>query len=175
MHSPMPANNPNRTCRSNWLHFSLPNRRVISARSTVISKRPLRRFTLKTIYSTRHALHSPRCELASGSLVEYHETPDRASYIVSAIRERGCGIIIKPRHFSLVPILATHDEAYVAFLRDAYPEWVEQWAKERNDAPEDAFAGSFNVQHPDSPPPQSIFGKLGFYTADGYVPITKTS
>jgi acetoin utilization deacetylase AcuC-like enzyme len=70
-----------------------------------------------------------------------------------------------------VPVFTVHDKAYVAFLQDAYAAWEEMEPR----IPGDAFADCFNVQHRDSPPPQDIHGRLGFYTADGYVPITATS
>ena len=124
---------------------------------------------MKTIYSDRHTLHDPCVELRPGSFANYQEIPDRAFYIRDAIRERGLGAVVTPEDFSLAPVLAVHDEGYVAFLRDAHAAW------EKMRVPGDAFAACFNVQHPDSPPPQDIHGKLGFYTADGCVPITATS
>lgn len=124
---------------------------------------------MKTIYSARHALHNPRLELRPGTFADYQETPQRALYIRNAIRERGLGTVAAPQDFSLAPILAVHDEAYVTFLQNAHAAW------EKLGYPGDAFADSFNVQHPNSPPPKEILGKLGFYTADGCVPITATS
>ena len=124
---------------------------------------------MKTIYSDRHTLHDPCVELRPGSFANYQEIPDRAFYIRDAIRERGLGAVVTPEDFSLAPVLAVHDEGYVAFLQDAHAAW------EKMRVPGDAFAACFNVQHPDSPPPQDIHGKLGFYTADGCVPITATS
>jgi acetoin utilization deacetylase AcuC-like enzyme len=124
---------------------------------------------MKTIYSDRHTLHNPRLELRPGSFAAYQEIPDRAFYIRDAIRERGLGAVVAPQDFPLAPVLAVHDEAYVAFLQDAHAAW------KKLGFPGDPFADSFNVQHPDSPPPQEILGRLGFYTADGCVPITATS
>ena len=126
---------------------------------------------MKTIYSDRHTLHNPSLQLRPGSFGDYQEVPKRAFYIRDAIRGRGLGAVVTPRDFSLTPVLAVHDEAYVAFLQDAYAAWERIEPR----IPGDAFADCFNVQHRDSPPPQDIHGRLGFYTADGYVPITATS
>jgi acetoin utilization deacetylase AcuC-like enzyme len=127
---------------------------------------------MKTIYSEDHALHNPSLELGPGMFCDYRETPQRAFYIRDAIRERGLGAFVAPQDFSLAPILAVHDESYVTFLKEAHATWAKL---DDDDYSVDAFAYSFNVQHPNSSPPKDILGKLGFYTADGCVPITATS
>ncbi len=124
---------------------------------------------MKIVYSDKHKLHNPELELSPGFFEPYHETPDRARFIYEAVRERGVGPFVEPSAFSMDAFLRVHDRGYLKFLETGWDEW------QKTGFEKDVFAYAFNVQHPGSPVPETIGGKVGYYTADGCVPLTRTS
>lgn len=97
------------------------------------------------------------------------EKPERAQFVQDAVKDRHLGAFLPPAKFPLSDIVAVHDESYVTFLKNAWQEWQAEGYDD------DAFASAFNVQHPSTRAPKHIDGKLGYYMADGTVPLTETS
>jgi acetoin utilization deacetylase AcuC-like enzyme len=124
---------------------------------------------MKTVYTEQHALHAPEREYLLGEMAECFEKPARALYVRDAVKVRVSGTFLPPENFPRADIVAVHDPAYVDFLQNGHAAWAAAGYTG------DAFGSSFNVQHPGSPPPRNIDGQLGFYTAGGSVPLTKTS
>ena len=62
--------------------------------------------------------HAPLRELHNGEWMDYAESPARFEAILQAL-----GPGEPARDFGLDPILAVHDPAYLAFLREAYALW----------------------------------------------------
>lgn len=124
---------------------------------------------MKTVYSEKHLFHTPREEFSLGKMTPCFEKKERAQYVYDAVKARNFGAFLPPEAFPLSAILAVHDAEYIQFLKSAHAEWQ----AEGYDT--DAFASAFNVQHPGARAPKHIDGKLGFYMADGTVPLTATS
>ena len=78
---------------------------------------------METIFSERHILRNSKTELFGGQLVEPFERPSRAEYIIGRVREVGLGHVSEPEDFGMAPILAVHDDAFVAFLQSAWFDW----------------------------------------------------
>ena len=77
-----------------------------------------------TIYSQDHQLHRGRFELADGKLLPCFETPERAEWVLEAVRQANLGDIVAPDDFGLDPILRVHDAAFVEFLQQAWDLWT---------------------------------------------------
>ena len=63
--------------------------------------------------------HAPLRELNNGEWTDYAETPARLTTILNALGE-----VEEARDFGLDPILAVHDQSYVAFLKSAHDDWL---------------------------------------------------
>jgi len=124
---------------------------------------------MKTIYTEKHLLHTPRKEATGGEILDCFEKPDRALFVREALKTRGLGAIEAPETFAVEKILALHNPAYISFLQTAHAEWAAQGRVG------DVFAYAYNVQHPGMGIPRHIDGKVGYYTGDGTVPLTATS
>ena len=75
---------------------------------------------MKTVYAEDHKLRNSKTELYGGQLVSPFESPERMEYVLKQIHETGLGEIIKPREFSMNPILRIHDSRFVDFLETCW-------------------------------------------------------
>ena len=74
--------------------------------------------SIPSFFDQRQYLHEPARELHNGGWTPYAESSSRARTIAAQFSE------LRPaRDFGLEPLLAVHDEAYVAFLQNAFAEW----------------------------------------------------
>jgi acetoin utilization deacetylase AcuC-like enzyme len=119
-----------------------------------------------TVYSPDHHLHCGGSELIDGRMVEALERPERAERIVEQLRAAKLGEVVAPKAFRLDAILRVHDEAFVAFLRDAHALWRAQGKAGF------ALPYAFPGRGSRSPLPASLDGKLGYYAFDASTPIT---
>ncbi|MCY4148994.1 MAG: histone deacetylase family protein [Gammaproteobacteria bacterium] len=78
---------------------------------------------MKTVYAEDHKLRNSKTELYGGQLVSPFESPERMEYVLKQIHETGLGEIIKPREFSMNPILRIHDSRFVDFLETCWEKW----------------------------------------------------
>jgi acetoin utilization deacetylase AcuC-like enzyme len=112
---------------------------------------------METIFSERHILRNSKTELFGGQLVEPFERPSRAEYIIGRVREVGLGHVSEPEDFGMAPILAVHDDAFVAFLQSAWSDW--QAAGFKGEAMPTVWPARRMSQHI----PTHIEGRLGYY------------
>lgn len=77
---------------------------------------------MKIIYSALHSQHIGAKELYPGGLIESYERPGRIDAIAATLRAAGLDDFDEPQPFSLAPITAVHQRAYVEFLRGAWAE-----------------------------------------------------
>lgn len=124
---------------------------------------------MKIVHAENHKFHNPEYEFFLGRMQKYFEVPDRATLLLDALRKHKIGTLLPAEKFSKEAITAVHEEKYVDFLKVAHRDWIAQGLQG------DAVCSAFNVQHPGSSIPKHINGRLGYYTADGGVPITATS
>ncbi len=73
---------------------------------------------MRCFFDPRQLRHDPPNELHNGSFVPYAEVPLRAETVARAM-----GGSEAPQDFGSAPILAIHDAAYLAFLREAPRLW----------------------------------------------------
>jgi acetoin utilization deacetylase AcuC-like enzyme len=124
---------------------------------------------MKTIYSEDHYKHQGKYELINGEFLPPFENVKRVEIILERIKSTNMGEIIFPKDFGLEPIKRVHTERYVNFLQTAHDEW----RKVRGD--HDALPLVWPNRGLRMIEPESIDGKLGYYSYDAGTPITKTS
>ena len=123
---------------------------------------------MKTIFTSEHRHQDGKLELIDGKFVPPFEMPRRAEIVIGRVRDTKLGPILPPREFGLDPILRVHDRGLVEFLRDVWDEWVQ--AHGAYDAL--PFAWQTRGFRRDAPVPESVDGKLGYYSIDAGTPIT---
>ncbi|WP_133650333.1 histone deacetylase family protein [Paraburkholderia flava] len=119
-----------------------------------------------TIYSEAHASHCDTYEVMNGELTPCFETPQRAFSIVKELKFCGLSDIRLPDSHGISSYASVHDEAYVRFLSDAWKQWSD--AGRRGSALPLVWPVRGNV----TAPPDSIDGRLGYYSMDTCAPIT---
>ncbi len=73
---------------------------------------------MRSFFDPRQLRHDPSKELHNGSFVAYAEVPSRAATIAEVL-----GDTEPPHDFGMEPLLAIHDSAYLAFLKDVPALW----------------------------------------------------
>jgi acetoin utilization deacetylase AcuC-like enzyme len=75
------------------------------------------------IYSDDHRLHQASMEFFRGELVPCFEKPERADFVLAAVKARGIGEILAPDTFSVETIERVHAPRYLRFLERAWDMW----------------------------------------------------
>jgi acetoin utilization deacetylase AcuC-like enzyme len=120
---------------------------------------------LITVFSPQHRLQAGSAELINGRLQPPVEKPARADTILAAVRAASLGPVIAPKEFGVDPIERIHDPRLVAFIATAWSEWVAahgEW---------DALPLSFRAPGMRDREPQTIDGRLGYFSFDAGTPI----
>ena len=120
-----------------------------------------------TIYSDEHRLHAPKMELLDGVLQTIFERPERAQRILDAVVSSGLGEVRAPAPCAVDPILRVHDAGLVQFLRDGWNLWKDRIGTH------DALPFASCPRGVTAREPESINGKLAFYTYDAVTPLTE--
>jgi acetoin utilization deacetylase AcuC-like enzyme len=118
-------------------------------------------------YSEDHRFQNAQYELIDGKLMPPFENPSRADMVLTQVQQAGLGEVVPAASFGLEPILRVHDPGYVAFLESAWAEWVA--AHGDYDALPLNWA-TRTMRHDRIP--QTIDGKLSYYSFDAGTPIT---
>ncbi len=124
---------------------------------------------MKTIYSDDHYHHQGKYELINGEFLPPFENVKRMEIILERIKSTHLGDIILPKDFGLEPLKRVHTERFVNFLQTAHDEW----RKLRGDT--DALPLIWPNRGLRMIEPESIDGKLGYFSYDAGTPITATS
>jgi acetoin utilization deacetylase AcuC-like enzyme len=118
--------------------------------------------SIPSFFDQRQYLHEPARELHNGGWTPYAESSSRARTIAAQFSE------LRPaRDFGLEPLLAVHDDAYVAFLQNAFAEWA---AAGREG---DAIGYTWPVVRRRQLALTRIDAKLGRYSFDAATPIAE--
>ncbi len=119
------------------------------------------------IFDERHSRHAGRVELGAGELVPCFEKPERAEFVLDAVRRARLGTIEPPDTYGLEPLRRVHTEPYLDFLRTAWSEWKALVGDV------DALPMTSPVRRFSDRVPTSIVGRLGYYSFDAAAPITE--
>jgi acetoin utilization deacetylase AcuC-like enzyme len=122
---------------------------------------------MKTIYTALHRQHAQQSELNRGRMGPPFERPERADRILEAIRARKLGPVEAPARFALAHAKRVHAPDLVEFLQVAHADWV------RDGGEGDALPITWAIRgFRDDKVPQSIVGRLSYYSFDGMTAIT---
>lgn len=122
-----------------------------------------------TIYSDRHFAHAPKMELLDGVLQNIFERPERAQRILDAVRAERLGDVRAPVPCEVGPILRVHDRHLVQFMQQAWDLWKTQVGGN------DAIPYAHCPRGVPAREPDSINGKLAYFTYDAVTPLTEGS
>lgn len=120
---------------------------------------------MQTVYTEAHRQQDGHSELFEGRLVAPFEMPRRAEIVIGRVREVELGPIRPPETFGLGPVERIHDKGFVAFLRDAWKDWVATGREF------DALPHVWPVPGLGRRLSESIDGRLGYYAIDAGTPI----
>lgn len=125
-----------------------------------------------SVYTAEHLNHRPAAELIEGAMAPAVEVPERAELVRAAVEDASIGAILPPEDRSAntdAVIAAIHDPKYVAFLETAHDEW-------RSDGRAgDALPYVWPTRWLRQIEPESIDGRLSYYSFDAGTPITAGS
>ena len=117
---------------------------------------------MKTVYSPRHHGHSGNFELFGGEIKPAFEMPSRAEIVLARAKEVGLGDVLAPNEHTLATAAKVHKPDYLAFLPQVYDLWLADGRTGSAIPFTWPIRGLRNDRVPDS-----IDGKLGFYSMDG--------
>jgi acetoin utilization deacetylase AcuC-like enzyme len=121
---------------------------------------------MKTVYSERHRLQDGRAELIDGKLLPCFEKPERAELIIGRVREVGLGDVVAPEEHGLEPLRRVHGDDFLRFLEHAWDQWVAAHGAY------DALPLCWPTRGLRPIEPDSIDGKLSYFSFDAGTPIT---
>lgn len=112
--------------------------------------------------------HNPRDEFYRGQRVPCFENPTRARYVLDALAARGARV--EPSTHDSTPALATvHTPRYLAFLQDAWRQWL---ALDAANADVQPFPAVWPVRTLRSDvEPTNFVARLGLYSMDSGSPL----
>jgi acetoin utilization deacetylase AcuC-like enzyme len=121
---------------------------------------------MKTIFTEDHRLQDGKAELIDGKLMPCFEMPRRAEIVIARVRDQKLGEVVAPERFGVDPVLRVHKPDYVRFLETAWGEWVGQHGNY------DALPLNWIAPGMRRLLPETIDGKLSYYSFDAGTPIT---
>ena len=121
---------------------------------------------MKTIYSERHRLQDGKAELIDGKLLPCFEKPERAELILARVRAVGLGEVVAPAEHGLEPLRRVHGDDFLRFLEHAWGQWVAAHGAY------DALPLCWPTRGLRQIEPDSIDGKLSYFSFDAGTPIT---
>jgi acetoin utilization deacetylase AcuC-like enzyme len=121
---------------------------------------------MKTVYTEDHRLQDGKAELIDGKLQPCFEMPRRADIVLARVRDRKLGPVLAPERFGADPILRVHKPDFVKFLETAWDEWVKAHGAY------DALPLNWMAPGMRRSLPETIDGKLSYYSFDAGTPIT---
>lgn len=119
---------------------------------------------MKAVYSEDHRSHDPQFFLVRGVVKRTTEQPERADRLLAGVKA-GDHTLIAPQEFGQGPRARVHSADYLAFLAEAWDEWVAL-----GDSGPEMIANIHPVRHA-ATYPTHIIGRLGWHTADTACPI----
>ena len=121
---------------------------------------------MKTVYSNKHQLHSPKTELYGGRLVKPFEQPSRVDVILESVRAAHLGPVVQPSSYGLEPVLRVHDAEFLRFLENAWTEWQEAGFEG------EAMPTNWPSRRMSKRCPDFIEGKVGYFAMSAETSIT---
>ena len=125
---------------------------------------------MKTFFNHLHAQHQGQFEMFRGALVPCHEVPARADHVLAELQRRKLGEIYAPHAFDAHALTTIHSERYLAFLENAWSEWV---ALDPDNATRDALPSVWPTRTFRSDVlPDNFAARMGLFSFDAGSPLT---
>ena len=125
---------------------------------------------MKTVYNASHAAHDAQHEFYRGKLVPAFETPQRAHFVLDALRAASLGDVVDARDHGRGPIERIHAGAYLRFIEGAWDEWKALGGEG------EAFPAVWPVRTLRSDiEPRNFAARMGLYSMDSGTPLTAGS
>jgi acetoin utilization deacetylase AcuC-like enzyme len=122
---------------------------------------------MKTIYNAAHSLHRAGHEFFRGEKVPAFEKPERADWVLAAVRKTSLGEVVAPVAHDDSAILKVHSKTYVDFLRGAHAEYLALGGTG------DAFPSVWPIRGMRSDiEPRNFAARMGRYSFDAGSPLT---
>ncbi len=121
---------------------------------------------MKTVYTDDHRLQNGQSELIDGKLVPCFEMPRRADIVLARVTESALGPVVAPERHGPEPVARVHTAPFLRFLESAWDAWVAEHGAY------DALPLVWPTRgfHPREP--ETIDGKLSYFSLDAGTPIT---
>ncbi|MFT3803156.1 MAG: histone deacetylase family protein [Burkholderiaceae bacterium] len=125
------------------------------------------------VYNEAHPRHQGSVEMFRGALVPSVEVPARVERVREELLRRGTGRFVAPGATDMALLSRVHDPRYLAFLRQAWNEWV---ALDPVNAGSDVLPSYWPIKaFRRDVEPQSFVARLGLYAFDAGTPLTAGS
>lgn len=122
-----------------------------------------------TLFSERHALHAPAFEFFRGERVPCFETPARAAFVRERLLQGGHELR-EPHADSRALLGQVHSARYLAFLENAWGDWL---AQDAANAARQPFPSVWPVRTLRSDvEPANFTARLGLYSMDNGSPLS---
>ena len=126
------------------------------------------RRTMLIVHSPAHQAHAPAVEFFRGERVPCFESPQRAEYVLQALRARGHELR-EPTHDSRALLARVHSARYLDFLETAWSQWL---ALDAANAARQPFPSVWPVRSLRSDvEPDNFIARLGLYSMDNGSPL----
>ncbi|MCG2585753.1 histone deacetylase family protein [Massilia sp. TS11] len=123
-----------------------------------------------TFFNEHHVHHHARYEIFRGDIVPAFEKPERLAAVAAEFERRGLGRIVTPHGVPLMTLERVHRPHYLAFLRNAWSEWI---ALDPANAEKEAFPAVWPVHGlRRDVEPANFCARLGLYSMDSGTPLT---
>ena len=120
------------------------------------------------LHSSAHRAHAPGHEFFRGERVPCFESPQRAEFVLQALRARGHEVR-EPTHDSRALLSQVHSARYLAFLESAWQQWL---ALDAANADRQPFPSVWPVRSLRSDlEPDNFVARLGLYSMDNGSPL----
>ena len=126
------------------------------------------RRTMLIVHSPAHQAHAPAVEFFRGERVPCFESPQRAEFVLQALRARGHELR-EPTHDARALLGRVHRARYPDFLETAWSQWL---ALDAANAARQPFPSVWPVRSLRSDvEPANFIGRLGLYSMDNGSPL----
>ncbi len=122
---------------------------------------------MKIIYNAKHIQHRTEHEFFRGEKVPAFEKPERADWVLAALKREPIGEVFAPTTHGDAVILKVHSERYVNFLCSAHAEYQALGGKG------DVFPSIWPIRGMRSDvEPKNFAARMGLYSFDSGSPLT---
>jgi acetoin utilization deacetylase AcuC-like enzyme len=128
---------------------------------------------VKVVYTLRHRLHHPQCELEASAFQEPLEHPERAEIIRAALAADDSFEFTAPDDWGTEPIEAVHDPGLVHFLESAWEEYQHERGHTHDVVPDVFAMHALREGMGPAREPASVAMRLGWWCFETTTPLTQ--